>query len=94
MEGVESIVRGDLNPGSHDIVEVLEQRGDVFGFGGRDHKQSRDARRDQAVEFPRRRARDNGERKLKGDENAKEIVGGDNEKTRGGAKECVGNKEE
>lgn len=83
MEGVESIVRGDLKPGSHDIVELLGQRGEVFGFWGRDdRKRSRDTRRDRAVEFPQGRARHSGERRQRREEKAKESVGGDKDKTR------------
>jgi hypothetical protein len=66
--------------------EVSEQQGKLFGFGGSQEV----APRDGVVEFPRGRAGDDGERKLRGEQNAKESVGGDKEKTRrGGAKDCV-----
>jgi hypothetical protein len=91
VEGFESVIRGDLNLGGHDIVEVSGYRGEVFGFGRGSQEVEECSEGNRAVEFPRGRSRQDEERRSGGKENAEESVGRDKDKARGGdTNECVG----
>jgi hypothetical protein len=52
VEGFESVIRGDLNLGGHDIVEVSGRRGEVFRFRRGSQEVEECLEGNGAVEFP------------------------------------------